>query len=89
MFLKKLHADFDVMQKMIERKRSELHDKVCRSYDGHVNKTLNYKDGLECLQNILDQIKDAEIRVDIDQIGLNKATAQRLREIESELDIEV
>ena len=43
LFLKKLNADFDVMQKMIERKRSELIDKVSRSYDGHVRKTLNYK----------------------------------------------
>ena len=49
LFLKKLHADFDVMQKMIERKRSELHDKVNRSYDGHLKKTLNFKEGLLCL----------------------------------------
>ena len=74
---------------MIERKRSELHDKVCHSYDGHVRKTLNYKEGLECLHGVLDQIRDAEIRVDLDQINLNKATALRLREIESELDFEV
>ena len=66
MFLKKLNADFDVMQKMIERKRSELVDKVCNSYDGHVKKTLNYKEGLECLQDILNKIRDAEIRVDLD-----------------------
>ena len=54
------------MQKMIERKRSELVDKVCNSYDGHVKKTLNYKEGLECLQEILNKIRDAEIRVDLD-----------------------
>ena len=89
LFLKKLNADFDVMQKMIERKRSELHDKVCRSYDGHVRKTLNYKEGLECLQGVLGQIESAEIRVDLDQINLNKATALRLREVENELDFEV
>lgn len=74
---------------MIERKRSELQDKVCRSYDGHVHKTLNYKEGLECLQDVLNLINDAEIRVDLDQINLNKATALRLREIENELDFEV
>ena len=89
LFLKKLNADFDVMQKMIERKRSELHDKVCRSYDGHVRKTLNYKEGLECLHGVLEQIENAEIRVDLDQINLNKATALRLREVENELDFEV
>lgn len=89
LFLKKLNADFDVMQKMIERKRSELHDKVCRAYNGHVRKTLNYKEGLTCLQGILELIKNAEIRVDLDQINLNKATALRLREIENELDFEV
>lgn len=89
LFLKKLNADFDVMQKMIERKRSELHDKVCRSYDGHVKKTNNYKSGLLSLHEILEKIRDAEIRVDLDQINLNKATALRLREIESELDFEV
>lgn len=74
---------------MIERKRSELHDKVCRSYDGHVRKTLNYKEGLECLQDVLNQIRDAEIRVNLDQLNLNKATSLRLREIENELDFEV
>jgi len=31
---------------MIERKRSELHDKICNAYDGHVNKTMNFKEGL-------------------------------------------
>jgi len=77
------------MQKMIERKRSELIDKVSRSYDGHVAKTLNYKEGLLCLHGVLDQIKNAEVRIDLDQINLNKATALRLREIESELDFEV
>lgn len=77
------------MQKMIERKRSELQDKVSRSYDGHVRKTLNYKEGLECLQEVLNLINEAEIRVDLDQINLNKATALRLREIENELDFEV
>ena len=89
LFLKKLNADFDVMQKMIERKRSELIDKVSRSYDGHVRKTLNYKEGLECLQEVLTKIDKTEIRVDLDQINLNKATALRLREIENELDFEV
>ena len=89
LFLKKLNADFDVMQKMIEVKRSELHDKVSRSYDGHVRKTLNYKEGLSCLQGVLEQISNTEIRVDLDQINLNKATALRLREIENELDFEV
>lgn len=63
------------MQKMIERKRSELHDKVNRSYDGHVKKTLNYKDGLLCLQTVLDKIRNAEVRVNLDQVNLNKATA--------------
>ena len=77
------------MQKMIERKRSELIDKVSRSYDGHVRKTLNYKEGLECLQEVLTKIDKTEIRVDLDQINLNKATALRLREIENELDFEV
>lgn len=74
---------------MIERKRSELIDKVCNSYDGHVKKTLNYKEGLECLQGILNQIENAETRVDLDQINLNKATSLRLREVDSELDFEV
>lgn len=74
---------------MIERKRSELIDKVCNSYDGHVKKTLNYKEGLECLQDILHQIENAETRVDLDQVNLNKATSLRLREVDSELDFEV
>ena len=89
LFLKKLNADFEVMQKMIERKRSELQDKICTAYDGHVQKTQNFSEGLGSLQTILSQINRADIKVDLDQINLNKAIKLRLKEIENELDFQV
>lgn len=38
-FLRKLNADFEVMQKDIETKRSELQAKIFSAYDTHIHKT--------------------------------------------------
>ena len=74
---------------MIERKRSELQDKISTAYNGHVQKTENFKVGLTALQSVLTQINSADIKVDLDQINLNKAIALRLKEIDNELDFNV
>jgi len=89
LFIKKLNADFEVMQKLIERKRSELQDKIFSAYDAHIIKTHNFSEGLSALQETIDQIKVAEIRVDLDQINLNKAISYRVKEIQTEMDIDI
>jgi hypothetical protein len=38
-FLRKLNADFELLQKEIEKKRSELQSKIFSAYDGHIKKT--------------------------------------------------
>ena len=42
LFLKKLNADFDVVLRMLERKRTELADRINVSYDLHITKTQNF-----------------------------------------------
>ena len=66
LFLKKLNADFDVVLRMIERKRAELSDKINVSYDLHITKTKNFAAGLLALDETMAEIKKAEIRVDLD-----------------------
>ena len=89
LFIKKLNADFEVMQKLIERKRSELQDKIFSAYDAHILKTHNFSEGLTALQETIDQIKVAEIRVDLDQLNLNKAISYRIKELQTEMDIDI
>ena len=44
-------------------------------------------DGLKALYETIDRIKQAEIRVDIDQINLNRAIEFRIKEIELDMDL--
>ena len=89
LFLKKLNADFDVIQKMLDRKRSELQDKIRAAYDGHVIKTMNFTEGLSSLSNVLAQISRSTIHIDLDQVLLNKTLSSRLNDIESQIDFQV
>ena len=38
MFLKKVNADFDLMLKIVERKRTEITMKIKETYDNHIKK---------------------------------------------------
>ena len=44
---------------------------------------------MQALYKTLDKIKKAEIRVDIDQLNLNRATEFRVREIENEMELQL
>ena len=66
LFLKKVNADFEVLLKLLERKRSELTDKIHNAYDLHITKTHNFMEGLSALNETIEQIKLAEIKVDLD-----------------------
>lgn len=88
MYLSKLAADFEVIYKLVERKHTELKDKICNIYDANLKQAFEYVEGLQSIQDTVKQIQNSEIKVDLDQIGLNKAINYRLREIENELDFE-
>ena len=61
-----MNADFDLMLKIVERKRTEITMKIKETYDNHIKKTKMFCDGLKALYETIDRIKQAEIRVDID-----------------------
>ena len=75
--------------KMLERKRTEMQMKVHETYDNAIKRTTCFKEGLQALYETLDKIKQAEIRVDIDQLNLNRAIEFRVREIENEMELQV
>ena len=66
LFLKKTNADFEVLLKMLERKRTEMQMKIHETYDNAIKRTVCFKEGLQALYETLEKIKQAEIRVDID-----------------------
>jgi hypothetical protein len=59
--------------------------KISTIYEEHISKCETFKEGLEALFHTIDKIKHAEIRVDIDQVNLNRAMEFRIREIETEM----
>ncbi|CDW75950.1 b-box zinc finger family protein [Stylonychia lemnae] len=89
LYLKKLSADFEVIYKLVERKHAELRDKISTTYDQNLKEAYQYVEGLEALKDTIIQLEKMDIKVDIDQVNLNKAIMYRLREIETELDFEV
>ena len=46
LFIKKVNADFEVLTKMIERKRTEMHMKIRETYDLQISKTNLFREGL-------------------------------------------
>ena len=89
LFLKKLAADFDVIYKLVERKHAELKDKIASVYDSNLKEAYEYVEGLEALKDTIRLLDKNEIRVDLDQLNVNKAIMYRLKEIENELDFEL
>lgn len=73
---------------MVERKHTELREKINYIYDSNLKQAYEYVDGLVSIKETAQQIQNSEIKVDLEQITLNKAIGFRLREIETELDFE-
>ena len=88
-FLKKLNTDFEVMIQTIERKRNELQVKIFAAYDSHIEKAQNLQVGLQALKESIDDIKQAEAKVDIEFVTLNKAIGQRIKDISKHMDIDI
>lgn len=89
LLIKKLNADFEVVLKMVEKRRAELTYDIKQNYNSLLEQAVNLKEGLQALYGTIDKIKAAEIRVDIDQINLNRAIEFRVREIENDINFKV
>ena len=64
--MKKLNADFEVIYKLVERKHTELKDKITNLYDSNLRQSYEYVDGLEALKETVNEIQNSEIRQDIE-----------------------
>lgn len=49
----------------------------------------HYVEGLNAIKDTILSLDRTEIKIDIEQVNLNKALIYRLREIETELDFEL
>lgn len=87
--LRKLAADFEVINKLVERKHAELRDKIQSAYDKHLKEAYQYVEGLNALKETIKGLDSRKITVDVDQVILNKAISGRLKEIQTELDFEL
>jgi hypothetical protein len=74
---------------MVEKRRAELTYDIKQNYNSLLEQAVNLKEGLQALYGTIDKIKAAEIRVDIDQINLNRAIEFRVREIENDINFKV
>ena len=63
--------------------------RIKNTYNTMLEQAVNLKEGLQALFSTINKIKTAEIRVDIDQISLNRAIEFRIREIENDIDFKV
>jgi len=69
----------------VQAKRAEMTTKIAETYANQMHKCNKFIAGLQSLFETLDKIKKAEIRVDIDQVNLNRAVEFRINEIETEM----
>lgn len=63
--------------------------KIKECYDSQIEKTFKFKEGLTALYQTLSKVKGAEVRVDLDQVNLNRAMEFRVKEIEQEMDLQL
>jgi len=87
--LRKLAADFDVINKLVERKHAEMREKIQTAYDKHLKDSYMYIDGLTGVRETIEMLDQRDIKIDIDQMQLNKAITNRIKEIQQELDFEL
>jgi flagellar basal body-associated protein FliL len=64
--LKKLAADFEVINKLVERKHAELRDKISNAYDKHLKEAYQYVEGLNAIRDTIMGLEHRKIKVDID-----------------------
>ena len=54
--LRKLAADFDVINKLVERKHAEMREKIQTSYDKHLKESYLYIDGLTGVKETMEML---------------------------------
>lgn len=72
---------------MIERKRFAIIQKINQTFESYVSKSMNIKEGLEAISEVIQWLKAVEIKSDIEQYTFNHTIEQRITEIETQFNI--
>ena len=72
---------------MIERKRFALIQKINQTFESYISKSMNIKEGLEAISEVIQWLKAVEIKSDIEQYTFNRTIEQRIAEIETQFNI--
>lgn len=87
--MRKLAADFEVINKLVERKHAEMRDKIAGAYDRHLKEAYQYVEGLNAIKETITGLNERRVKIDVDLVILNKAIGGRLKELQTELDFEL
>ena len=72
---------------MIERKRFAIIQKINQTFESYISKSMNIKEGLEAISEVIQWLKAVEINSDIEQYTFNRTIEQRIAEIETQFNI--
>lgn len=72
---------------MIERKRFAIIQKINQTFESYISKSMNIKEGLEAISEVIQWLKAVEIKSDIEQYTFNRTIEQRIAEIETQFNI--
>jgi hypothetical protein len=89
LFLKKVTADFDILMRMLERRKMEMQQKIAQTYNPKIDFAANLATGLKVFKDSLLKINTADVRIDLDQVQLNAQLEFRVHEINTELNLQV
>jgi hypothetical protein len=59
-----------------------MREKIQTSYDKHLKESYIYIDGLTGVKETMEMLDQRDIKIDIDQVQLNKAITNRINEIQ-------
>lgn len=74
---------------MIERKKFDITNKIRVAYDGYVNKTFLYKEGLTALSETIEKVKNPEVKLDLEWFHINKSISLRISELSEDVDLQM
>ncbi len=59
-----------------------MREKIHTAYDKHLKDSYQYLDGLTAVKETIEMLDHRDIKIDIDQMQLNKAVTNRIKEIQ-------
>ena len=66
LFLRKVQADFEAIQRLLDRKKTEMIYQISNAYKDYIDSAASAKAGLAALRDNLDRVKGAQIKLDIE-----------------------